>query len=136
MGMGSLATGRRKSRPILTPSCVLDNEVYGETGRAQASHTATTVDSGRRRPGMRDIRCPRSPPWLTSKPLLRPCRTFQAGRALASIKIDGANLERVPSSRDGQLYRDAHPRRRTGFRPNLRRKLSWCTAAGNLDFVR
>ena len=99
MGMGSLATvGLQK--PANLTIVVLDNEVYGETG-GQASHTAATVDfvGVAKSCGISDAR---------SITTMAEVETFAAslqdvssGPRFVSVKIDGANLERVLSSRDG-----------------------------------
>jgi thiamine pyrophosphate-dependent acetolactate synthase large subunit-like protein len=114
MGMGSLATvGLQK--PTNLTIVVLDNEVYGETG-GQASHTATTVDlvGVARACGISDARAIATMADVEAfAPVMQ---DVSSGPRFASVKIDGANLERVLSSRDGTFnvtrIRGAH-----GFRP-------------------
>jgi thiamine pyrophosphate-dependent acetolactate synthase large subunit-like protein len=99
MGIGSLATvGLQK--PANLTIVVLDNEVYGETG-GQASHTATNVDlvGVARACGISDARAIATMADVEAyAPALQ---DVSSGPRFASIKIDGANLERVLSSRDG-----------------------------------
>jgi thiamine pyrophosphate-dependent acetolactate synthase large subunit-like protein len=99
MGIGSLATvGLQK--PANLTIVVLDNEVYGETG-GQASHTATTVDlvGVARSCGISDARAIATMADVEAfAPIMQ---DVSGGPRFASIKIDGANLERVLSSRDG-----------------------------------
>ena len=99
MGMGSLATvGLQK--PTNLTIVVLDNEVYGETG-GQASHTATTVDlvGVARACGISDARAIATMADVEAfAPVMQ---DVSSGPRFASVKIDGANLERVLSSRDG-----------------------------------
>ena len=114
MGMGSLATvGLQK--PANLTIVVLDNEVYGETG-GQASHTATTVDLGgvARACGVSDARALAT---MTDVEAFAPImQDVSSGPRFASIKIDGANLERVLSSRDGTFI-VTRIRGALGFRP-------------------
>jgi thiamine pyrophosphate-dependent acetolactate synthase large subunit-like protein len=114
MGMGSLATvGLQK--PANLTIVVLDNEVYGETG-GQASHTATTVDlvGVARACGISDAR---SLATMADVEALAPTmQDVSSGPRFASIKIDGANLERVLSSRDGTFI-VTRIRGALGFRP-------------------
>ena len=114
MGMGSLATvGLQK--PANLTIVVLDNEVYGETG-GQASHTAANVDlvgvaraCGISKAGaiatMADIEA-----------FALTMQDISSGPRFASIKIDGANLERVLASRDGTFI-VTRIRSALGFRP-------------------
>jgi thiamine pyrophosphate-dependent acetolactate synthase large subunit-like protein len=99
MGIGSLATvGLQK--PANLTIVVLDNEVYGETG-GQASHTATNVDlvGVARACGIPDARAIATMADVEAfAPVMQ---DVSSGPRFASIKIDGANLERVLSSRDG-----------------------------------
>ena len=99
MGMGSLATvGLQK--PANLTIVVLDNEVYGETG-GQASHTATTVDlvGVARACGISDARAIATMADIEAfAPVMQ---DVSSGPRFASVKIDGANLERALSSRDG-----------------------------------
>jgi thiamine pyrophosphate-dependent acetolactate synthase large subunit-like protein len=99
MGIGSLATvGLQK--PANLTIVVLDNEVYGETG-GQASHTATNVDlvGVALACGIPDARAIATMADVEAfAPVMQ---DVSSGPRFASIKIDGANLERVLSSRDG-----------------------------------
>ena len=99
MGMGSLATvGLQK--PANLTIVVLDNEVYGETG-GQASHTATNVDlvGVARACGIPDARAIAT---MADVEAFAPAmQDVSSGPRFVSVKIDGANLERVLSSRDG-----------------------------------
>jgi thiamine pyrophosphate-dependent acetolactate synthase large subunit-like protein len=114
MGMGSLATvGLQK--PANLTIVVLDNEVYGETG-GQASHTATTVDlvGVARACGIFDARALATMAEVEAfAPALQ---DISGGPRFASVKIDGANLERVLSSRDGTFI-VTRIRGALGFRP-------------------
>jgi thiamine pyrophosphate-dependent acetolactate synthase large subunit-like protein len=114
MGMGSLATvGLQK--PTNLTIVVLDNEVYGETG-GQASHTATTVDlvSVARACGISDARAIATMADVEAfAPVMQ---DVSSGPRFASVKIDGANLERVLSSRDGTFI-VTRIRGALGFRP-------------------
>ena len=101
MGMGSLATVGLQS-PRNLSIVVLDNESYGETG-GQVSHTASAADlvGVARACGIADAR---------SLATLGEIETFanamqdpSGGPRFANVKIDGANLERVMSSRDGMF---------------------------------
>jgi thiamine pyrophosphate-dependent acetolactate synthase large subunit-like protein len=114
MGMGSLATVGLQKPPNLT-IVVLDNEVYGETG-GQASHTATTVDlvGVARACGISDAR---ALPTMADVEAFAPVlQDVSSGPRFASVKIDGANLERVLSSRDGTFI-VTRIRGALGFRP-------------------
>src|ERR1700726_4923143 len=114
MGMGSLATvGLQKPKNLTI--VVLDNEVYGETG-GQASHTAATVDLGAvaRACGMADPRALATMAEIEAYAL--GMQGVSSGPRFASIKIDGANLERVLSSRDGTFI-VTRIRGALGFRP-------------------
>ena len=114
MGMGSLATvGLQK--PANLTIVVLDNEVYGETG-GQASHTATTVDlvGLARACGISDARAIAT---MADVEAFAPAlQDIASGPRFASIKIDGANLERVLASRDGTFI-VTRIRGALGFRP-------------------
>jgi thiamine pyrophosphate-dependent acetolactate synthase large subunit-like protein len=114
MGMGSLATvGLQK--PANLTIVVLDNEVYGETG-GQASHTATTVDlvGVARACGISDARAIATMADIEAfAPIMQ---DVSSGPRFASVKIDGANLERVLSSRDGTFI-VTRVRGALGFRP-------------------
>jgi thiamine pyrophosphate-dependent acetolactate synthase large subunit-like protein len=99
MGMGSLATvGLQKPKNLTI--IVLDNEVYGETG-GQASHTAATVDlvAVARACGISDARAISTMAEIQT--YAQGLQDIASGPRFANIKIDGANPERVLSSRDG-----------------------------------
>jgi thiamine pyrophosphate-dependent acetolactate synthase large subunit-like protein len=101
MGIGSLATvGLQK--PANFTIVVLDNEVYGETG-GQASHTAGNVDlvGVARSCGIVDARALAT--MVEIEAFAPSMQDVARGPRFASVKIDGANLERVLSSRDGQF---------------------------------
>ncbi len=99
MGMGSLATvGLQK--PGNLSIVVLDNECYGETG-GQVSHTAASADlvGVAKACGIRDSRAMTTMAEIEAfAPSLQ---DVTSGPRFVSVKIDGANLERVLSSRDG-----------------------------------
>lgn len=101
MGLGSLATVGLQKPGNLT-IVVLDNEVYGETG-GQASHTAATVDlvGVARSCGIADARAIAT--MADIETYAQNLQDVAGGPRFASVKIDGANLERVLSSRDGQF---------------------------------
>jgi thiamine pyrophosphate-dependent acetolactate synthase large subunit-like protein len=114
MGMGSLATvGLQK--PANLTIVVLDNEVYGETG-GQTSHTATTVDlvGVARGCGIADARAIGT--MADVEAFACALQDVSSGPRFASVKIDGANLERVLSSRDGTFI-VTRIRGALGFRP-------------------
>jgi thiamine pyrophosphate-dependent acetolactate synthase large subunit-like protein len=99
MGMGSLATvGVQK--PANLSIVVLDNEAYGETG-GQVSHTAASADlvGVAKACGIADSRAMTTMAEVEAFALS--LQYVTSGPRFASIKIDGANLERVLSSRDG-----------------------------------
>jgi thiamine pyrophosphate-dependent acetolactate synthase large subunit-like protein len=99
MGMGSLATvGVQK--PANLSIVVLDNEAYGETG-GQVSHTAASADlvGVAKACGIADSRAMTTMAEVEAFALS--LQDVTSGPRFASIKIDGANLERVLSSRDG-----------------------------------
>ena len=114
MGMGSLATvGLQK--PTNLTIVVLDNEVYGETG-GQASHTATTVDlvGVARACGISDARAIATMADVEAfAPVMQ---DVSSGPRFASVKIDGANLERALSNRD-VTYIVTRIRGALGFQP-------------------
>jgi len=101
MGMGSLATvGLQKPKNLTI--VVLDNEVYGETG-GQASHTSGGAD-------LVGVAKACGIPQASSMTTMAEIEAFKgslqdvsAGPRFASVKIDGANLERVLSSRDANF---------------------------------
>ena len=99
MGIGSLATvGLQKPKNLTI--VVLDNECYGETG-GQASHTASVVDlvGVARSCGITQAQAMTTMAEVEAfAPALQ---DVSAGPRFASIKIDGANLERALSNRDG-----------------------------------
>ncbi len=98
MGLGSLATvGAQK--PANLSIVVLDNEAYGETG-GQVSHTATSVDlvGVAKACGIADSRAITTMAEVEAFAL---SLKEADGPRFANVKIDGANLERVLSNRDG-----------------------------------
>jgi thiamine pyrophosphate-dependent acetolactate synthase large subunit-like protein len=101
MGMGSLATvGLQK--PANLTIVVLDNEAYGETG-GQVSHTAAAADlvGVAKACGIGHVSA-----MTTMAEVEGFAPTLQdvtSGPRFASVKIDGANLERVLSSRDANF---------------------------------
>jgi thiamine pyrophosphate-dependent acetolactate synthase large subunit-like protein len=99
MGIGSLATVGLQKPGNLT-IVVLDNERYGETG-GQASHTAATVDlvGVAKACGISDARALATMAEIEA--FAASIQEVAAGPRLASVKIDGANLERVLANRDG-----------------------------------
>src|SRR5215475_5571882 len=101
MGMGSLATvglQRPKNLSIL----VLDNEAYGETG-GQVSHTSATADlvGVARACGIGDSKAISTLSEIET--FAKSMQDVGSGPRFANVKIDGANLERVLSNRDGQF---------------------------------
>jgi len=114
MGLGSLASVGLQQPKNLT-IVVLDNESYGETG-GQVSHTAAAADlvSVARACGIADSR-----PLTTLgeiEAFAKGLQDVSSGPRFANVKVDGANLDRVLSSRDGifvlNRLRDA-----LGFKP-------------------
>ncbi|MES5488150.1 thiamine pyrophosphate-dependent enzyme [Bradyrhizobium sp. INPA03-11B] len=99
MGMGSLATVALQ-QPKNLSIIVLDNEAYGETG-GQASHTGGTADlvGVAKACGIGDSRSIST--MAEVEAFASSLQDVTAGPRFASAKIDGANLERVLSSRDG-----------------------------------
>jgi thiamine pyrophosphate-dependent acetolactate synthase large subunit-like protein len=101
MGMGSLATvGLQK--PANLTIVVLDNEAYGETG-GQVSHTAAAAElvGVAKACGIGHVSA-----MTTMAEVEAFAPTLQdvtSGPRFASVKIDGANLERVLSSRDANF---------------------------------
>ena len=114
MGMGSLATVGLQQPKNLT-IVVLDNESYGETG-GQVSHTAASADlvGVARACGIADSRA------LTTlgeiEAFAKGLQDVSAGPRFANVKIDGANLERVLSNRDG-MFVLTRLRGSLGFKP-------------------
>jgi thiamine pyrophosphate-dependent acetolactate synthase large subunit-like protein len=99
MGLGSLATvGVQK--PANLSIVVLDNEAYGETG-GQVSHTAASVDlvSVAKACGIPDSRAITT--MAEVEAFAVSLKEASRGPRFANVKIDGANLERVLSNRDG-----------------------------------
>ncbi|MCA6110111.1 thiamine pyrophosphate-dependent enzyme [Bradyrhizobium cenepequi] len=99
MGLGSLATvGVQK--PANLSIVVLDNEAYGETG-GQVSHTAASVDlvGVAKACGIADSRAITT--MAEVEAFAVSLKEASRGPRFANVKIDGANLERVLSSRDG-----------------------------------
>jgi thiamine pyrophosphate-dependent acetolactate synthase large subunit-like protein len=99
MGMGSLATvGLQK--PGNLSIIVLDNEAYGETG-GQVSHTAASADlvGVAKACGIADARAIFT--MAEVEAFAETLKDIAAGPRFANVKIDGANLERVLSHRDG-----------------------------------
>jgi len=99
MGMGSLATVGLQ-QPKNLSIIVLDNEAYGETG-GQVSHTAASADlvGVAKACGIKDSRAVST--MAEVEAFAASLQDVTAGPRFASAKIDGANLERVLSSRDG-----------------------------------
>jgi thiamine pyrophosphate-dependent acetolactate synthase large subunit-like protein len=99
MGMGSLATVGLQKPGNLT-IVVLDNERYGETG-GQTSHTASVVDlvGVAQACGIGDTRAIST--MAEVEAFAPSLQDVSAGPRFASVKIDGANLERALSNRDG-----------------------------------
>ncbi|MDI4235390.1 thiamine pyrophosphate-dependent enzyme [Bradyrhizobium sp. Arg237L] len=99
MGLGSIATvGAQK--PANLSIVVLDNEAYGETG-GQVSHTAASVDlvGVAKACGIADSRAITTMAEVEAFALS--LKEASRGPRFANVKIDGANLERVLSNRDG-----------------------------------
>jgi thiamine pyrophosphate-dependent acetolactate synthase large subunit-like protein len=101
MGMGSLATAGLQKPKNLT-ILVLDNEAYGETG-GQVSHTSASAD-------LVGVACACGIPDSKEISTLGEIEAFAklmqdvtSGPRFANVKIDGANLERVLSNRDGMF---------------------------------
>ena len=99
MGIGSLATVALQ-QPKNLSIIVLDNEAYGETG-GQASHTGGPADlvGVAKACGIGDSRSIST--MAEVEAFASSLQDVTAGPRFASAKIDGANLERVLSSRDG-----------------------------------
>ncbi|WP_298369631.1 thiamine pyrophosphate-dependent enzyme [uncultured Bradyrhizobium sp.] len=99
MGMGSLATVALQ-QPKNLSIIVLDNEAYGETG-GQTSHTGGSADlvGVAKACGIGDSRSIST--MAEVEAFASSLQDVTAGPRFASAKIDGANLERVLSSRDG-----------------------------------
>ena len=101
MGMGSLATvGLQKPKNLTI--LVLDNEAYGETG-GQVSHTSTAADlvGVARSCGIPDSKAISTLGEIEA--FAKVMQDVTSGPRFASVKIDGANLERVLSNRDGMF---------------------------------
>ena len=114
MGMGSLATVGLQQPKNLT-ILVLDNESYGETG-GQLSHTAAAADlvGVARACGISDSRALSTLGEIEN--FGKGVQDVSAGPRFANIKIDGANLERVLSNRDG-IFVLTRLRGSLGFKP-------------------
>jgi len=114
MGMGSLATVGLQQPKNLT-ILVLDNESYGETG-GQLSHTAAAADlvGVARACGISDSRALSTLGEIES--FGKGVQDVSAGPRFANVKIDGANLERVLSNRDG-IFVLTRLRGSLGFKP-------------------
>ena len=99
MGMGSLATVGLQ-QPKNLSIVVLDNEAYGETG-GQVSHTAASADlvGVAKACGIADSKAIST--MAEVEAFASSLQDVTAGPRFACAKIDGANLERVLSSRDG-----------------------------------
>jgi thiamine pyrophosphate-dependent acetolactate synthase large subunit-like protein len=99
MGMGGLATIAVK-RPANLTLCILDNELYGETG-GQQTHTAHGVDLAQvaRACGIADSRRIEKSEELEQ--LAKRVGAIGDGPTVAVIKVDGEDLPRVIPSRDG-----------------------------------
>jgi thiamine pyrophosphate-dependent acetolactate synthase large subunit-like protein len=114
MGMGSLATvGLQKPKNLSI--VVLDNESYGETG-GQVSHTAATADlvGIARACGISDSRALSTLGEIEA--FAKGMQDISAGPRFANVKIDGANLDRVLSNRDG-IYVLTRLRGSLGYSP-------------------
>src|SRR5277367_4180615 len=99
MGMGSLATvGLQK--PSNLSILVLDNEAYGETG-GQVSHTSAAADlvGVARACGIPNAKAIST--LVEIEAFSKVMQDVTSGPRFANVKIDGANLERVLSNRDG-----------------------------------
>ena len=114
MGIGSLATVALQ-KPANLSIVVLDNERYGETG-GQASHTSGSVDlvGVARSCGIADARSLGTMAEIAA--FAASMQDAAAGPRFASIKIDGANLERVLANRDGTFI-VSRIRQSLGFMP-------------------
>jgi thiamine pyrophosphate-dependent acetolactate synthase large subunit-like protein len=101
MGMGSLATvGLQKPKNLTI--LVLDNEAYGETG-GQVSHTSAAADlvGVARSCGIPDSKAISTLGEIEA--FAKVMQDVTSGPRFANVKIDGANLERVLSNRDGMF---------------------------------
>jgi thiamine pyrophosphate-dependent acetolactate synthase large subunit-like protein len=99
MGIGSLATvGLQK--PANLSIMVLDNEAYGETG-GQVSHTSAGADlvGVARACGIANSKAISTLGEIEA--FSKMMQDVTSGPRFANVKIDGANLERVLSNRDG-----------------------------------
>jgi len=101
MGMGSLATVALQKPKNLT-ILVLDNEAYGETG-GQVSHTSVAADlvGIARACGIADSKSISTLGEIEA--LAKGMQDVTSGPRFANVKIDGTNLERVLSNRDGMF---------------------------------
>ncbi|MDE2329350.1 MAG: aldehyde dehydrogenase [Bradyrhizobium sp.] len=114
MGMGSLATVGLQQPKNLT-IVVLDNECYGETG-GQASHTAGGTDLVGVAKACGIAEANSMTTMAEVEAFKGSLQNVSAGPRFASIKIDGANLERALSSRDGAFI-VSRIRGALGFQP-------------------
>jgi len=94
---------------------VLDNESYGETG-GQVSHTAATADlvGIARACGISDSRALSTLGEIEA--FAKGMQDISTGPRFANVKIDGANLDRVLSNRDG-IYVLTRLRGSLGYSP-------------------
>lgn len=114
MGMGSLATvGLQK--PANLSIVVLDNECYGETG-GQVSHTAGGADLVGIARACGIAKAAAMTTMAEVEAFAPSLQDVAAGPRFASVKIDGANLERVLSNRDA-TYIVNRLRGALGFQP-------------------
>ena len=110
MGMGSLATVGLQKPGNLT-IVVLDNESLWRDRRAGEPYCGCRRPR-RRRQGVRHHRIARAMTTMAEVEAFAPAlQDVTSGPRFASVKIDGANLERVLSSRGRHLHRQPHPRR-------------------------
>jgi thiamine pyrophosphate-dependent acetolactate synthase large subunit-like protein len=99
MGMGSLATVAMQ-KPGNLSIIVLDNERYGETG-GQTSHTSSAADlvGVAKACGIADSRAITT--MAEVEALVGRLHDLKSGPRFANVKIDGANVERILPTRDG-----------------------------------
>lgn len=103
MGLGSLATIAVQA-PANLCVCVLDNALYGETGR-QKTHTAGPTDLAAvaRGCGIADARTIVSADEVTA--LAARVRRIAEGPCFANIRVDDREQPRVLPGRDGAFMR-------------------------------
>jgi thiamine pyrophosphate-dependent acetolactate synthase large subunit-like protein len=99
MGMGGFATIAVK-RPANLTLCILDNELYGETG-GQQTHTAHGVDLAQVARACGIVDCRRIETSEALEQLAKQIGVIGDGPTVAVIKVDGEDLPRVMPSRDG-----------------------------------